>query len=113
MSEPAILTIVCFVIVLATLIISEKVKVSRVEEAACQIVQELRKVGAYDLFSAIELPQARGARPRVGYRNFWSDAVPILVQQSIVRRTGAGKLYLRKRLGDDAACGLLSCCSTK
>jgi hypothetical protein len=112
MSEPAILTIVCFVILSATLIISEKVRVSRVEEAACQIVQELRQVGAYDLFSAIELPQARGVRPRVGYRNFWPDAVPILVQQSIVRRTGAGKLYLRKRLGDYAACGLPSCCST-
>ena len=90
-----------------------KVRVSRVEEAACEIVQELRKVGAYDLFSAVELPQAKGARPRVGYRNFWPDAVPILVQQSIVSRTGAGKLYLRKRLGDDAAGGLPSCCLTK
>jgi hypothetical protein len=39
MSEPAILTIVCFVILSATLIISEKVRASRVEEVACQIVQ--------------------------------------------------------------------------
>jgi len=39
MSEPAMLTIVCFVILSATLIISEKVRVRRVEEAACQIVQ--------------------------------------------------------------------------
>ena len=36
MSEPAMLTIVCFVILSTTLVISEKVRVRRVEEAACR-----------------------------------------------------------------------------
>lgn len=110
MSEPTALTIISFSIMLAVLIISEKVRVNRVEVAVCQIVQELNKEEAYDPFTAVELPLVKDGFSRVGYRNFRCNAVEILSQQHIVKRTGTGKLYLKFRLRDERLQKVLGAC---
>jgi hypothetical protein len=111
MSESAIVTIVCFIILLATLIISEKVRGNRVKKAVCLIVQELNKAGAHDLFTAVELPQLRMAFLHWGYRSSWSSAVEILSRQNAVRKTGSGKLFLRMRSKDERLQQLLETCA--
>jgi hypothetical protein len=101
MSEAAALTLVSFIILLATRIVTQKVTVFRISETICRIVHELDQNQAYDLFTAVDLPQVQNGFTRVGYRNFRSSAVEILTQQGVVKKTGSGKLYLRSRLEDE------------
>jgi hypothetical protein len=111
MSEPSALTIASFVILIATFVITEKVKGIRVGEAVCQIVQELNEAEAYDPFTAVELPSARIDFFRVGFRNFRPSAVDILTQRHIVARTGTGKLYLKMRAQDERVQRILGACA--
>jgi hypothetical protein len=111
MSEPTVLTIISFSIMVAVLVISEKVRANRVEAAVCQIVQELNKEEAYNPFTAVELPLVTDGFSRVGYRSFRCNAVEILSQQHIVKRTGTGKLYLKMPLKDERLQEVLGACN--
>jgi|PlaIllAssembly_1097288.scaffolds.fasta_scaffold319638_2 hypothetical protein len=101
MSEATTLTIICFLILMAIHMITEKVRVNRVREAVCQVLQELNQKEAYDPFTAVDLPLVDIRFLRLGYRDFRSNAVDILTRQHIVTTTGRGKLYLKLRSTDE------------
>jgi hypothetical protein len=111
MSEPAVLTLISFVITVASFLVAEKASARRLEEAVCQIVQELEKEEAFDPFTAVELNAARiGSRHMV--RNFRPRAVEVLTRRHVVHRTGVGKLYLKVRLNDDRLRQIAGACAS-
>jgi hypothetical protein len=98
MSEPLTLTLISFVITLGSRVIARIVTASRIEEAARQVLRELDLNDAYNPFTAVDLHLDPRRRVRLVYRNFRPRAVDILTRDGVLKKTGTGKFYLRKRL---------------
>ncbi|MCU0602424.1 MAG: hypothetical protein MUC33_07165 [Desulfobacterales bacterium] len=111
MSEPAVLTLISVVITVASVLVAEKVSARRLEETVCQIVQELEKEEAFDPFTAVELPAARIGFQLMFGRSSRPQALEMLTRRYVVRRTGAGKLYLKLRLNDDRVRRMAGACA--
>jgi hypothetical protein len=98
MSEPATLTVISFLIVMATLVTGRRVMAARIQQAARDVMLELERNEAYDPFTAIELGVDRVRPRRIWCRSFRPTAVDILAREGILKRTGAGKFYIRRRV---------------
>ena len=97
MSEPTELIVVSLIFLLCVYIPSHIVRVYRLRRAVREIVQELDENEAYGPIMAVELSQLRLVFTRVGHMLFLPNALEVLTQQGIVKRTGTGKYYLEAR----------------
>jgi hypothetical protein len=98
MSEPMTLTVISYLIAMATLVAGRKVTSARVQQAARDVIVELERLEAYGPFTAVDLGVDRLRPLRVWCRGFRPTAVDILAREGILKRTGAGKFYIRKRV---------------
>ena len=98
MSEPMTLTLISFIIAMATLVTGRKVMAARVQQAAREVLVELERNEAYGPFTAVDLGVDRVRPLRAWCRGFRPTAVDILAREGILKRTGAGKFYIRRRV---------------
>ena len=98
MSEPMTLTLISFVIAMATLVAGRRVMAARIQQAARDVLVELERNEAYGPFTAVDLGVERVRALPMGYRSFRPTAVDILAREGILKRTGAGKVYIRRRV---------------
>jgi len=87
------LLLVAGVFVLTRLAVGWKMK-----RAAAGIVGDLRRRGALDFHSAVDLEYAKPQWLRLGLRDYRPKALQALVQHGVVGLTESGKYYLARDL---------------
>lgn len=90
-------TIFMFLVLLAVLFLVLRITGWKMKKAADAIIEDLRRQGALDPVSAVELPYSKQELLRVGLRDYRPKALTFLVTQDIVRVVHEGnKYYLRE-----------------
>lgn len=67
----------------------------RIRRACVQILKDLEAKGAFDPFSAVELPYAKARFINIGLRDFKPKALQYMLQHDVVGITDAGHYYLK------------------
>jgi len=98
MSEPMTLTLISLLIAMGTLATGRRVIAARVQQAARDVIEELERNEAYGPFTAVALGVDRMRCLRPALRGFGPAAVDIRAREGIVKRTGVGKFYIRRRV---------------
>ncbi len=84
-----------FVVLLAVYILTRKIGVWRAVSAGKSIIAELKRRGANDPASAVELPDARRNMLRPGIRSFRPEGLRMLLIDDIVSMTPDERYYLK------------------
>ena len=91
--------IILGIIFLAAIFILTRIGVVRqMKRAATLIIQDLERLGAFDSYSAAELPYGRPNYFRIGLRDYRPKALDSLIQAGVVVRTESGRYYLIRRV---------------
>jgi len=69
----------------------------RIKSAGRRIINDLERLGALNLESAVELPYLKKQLFRIGMRDFRPTAMQSLVEAGIVGMTASGKYYLKMK----------------
>jgi len=69
----------------------------RIKRAGRRIIDDLERLGALSLESAVELPYMKKQLIKIGMRDFKPTAMQSLIEGGIVGMTGAGKYYLKMK----------------
>jgi hypothetical protein len=69
----------------------------RIKRAGKRIVNDLERLGALSVESAVELPYLKQQLFRIGMRDFRPTAMQSLVEAGIVGMTASGKYYLKMK----------------
>ena len=86
---------VCFLILF--FILARKVLSWRIRQSYRSIIKDLKRNGALDPASALELPYAQKGTFRVGVRDYRPQALQFLVSNEIVGVTDKGCYYLKNK----------------
>jgi len=93
------LQIILGIIFLAVIFILTRIGVARqMRRAATLVIQDLERLGAFDSFSAAELPYARPHYFRIGLRDYRPKALVSLIQGGVVAKTESERYYLIRRV---------------
>jgi hypothetical protein len=90
-----ILAAICLVglFILTRIVITWKFR-----SVSTNIIRDLKAKGATGPQSAVGLPYEKPHPIRIGMRDYPSKALEYLVQEGVVKKTGAGKYYLSKEV---------------
>lgn len=66
----------------------------RIKRAGRRIINDLERLGALSVESAVELPYMKQHLIKIGMRDFRPTAMQSLLEGGIVGRTASGKYYL-------------------
>ena len=69
----------------------------RIKRAGRRIINDLERVGALSVESAVELPYMKQQLIKIGMRDFRPTAMQSLVEGGIVGVTSSGKYYLKMK----------------
>lgn len=82
-------------VLLAAYILTRKIGIWRAVSAGKSIIGELKRRGAHDPASAVELPDARRNMLRPGIRSFRPEGLRMLLIDDIVAMTPDERYYLK------------------
>ena len=69
----------------------------RIKRAGRRIINDLERVGALSVESAVELPYMKQQLIKIGMRDFRPTAMQSLLEGGILGMTGSGKYYLKMK----------------
>ncbi len=95
MSEGVELVLLIIVLV-AVFILTRKFALWRAERSIEPILEDLKKQGARDESSAVNLPYAKRSMLWPGTRDFRVEALKFLLARGLVEQTADGRFYLSK-----------------
>jgi len=83
------------VLLIGVFLFSRVVMGWRIRRACQQILADLESKGAFDPFSAVELPYSKVKFINIGLRDFRPKALQYMLQHDVVGLTEAGRYYLK------------------
>ena len=86
--------ILCLVLFFGFFMLSRYIMGWKIRQASKRIISDLRRMGALDDESAVELPYIKQSMLRFGLRDYRPKALEYMIQLNLVGFTGEGKYFL-------------------